>query len=223
MKYIERILLLLTLLTAPFAAMAQVREPQKKTDKSEIKVNKLDVIYEEEEFKGVVIDHRNDKETEQYLYTAPFIFETEDELETDDADELPGNYNLSDEGAASEDEILIEGFDTSEIHREKLDVSRMVEPVTILLRDESQANFSTGRHRRAPVRHRTSVRAGAASTTASTWRNPRASPSTPPSTGPCAYRNATALTATWSSSSMPTDWRPTMPTCRSAWWTPATT
>lgn len=141
MKYIERILLLLTLLTAPFAAKAQVREPQKKTDKSEIKVNKLDVIYEEEEFKGVVIDHRNDKETEQYLYTAPFIFETDDELETDDADELPGNYNLSDEGATSEDEILIEGFDTSEIHREKLDVSRMVEPVTILLRDESQGKF----------------------------------------------------------------------------------
>ena len=141
MKYTERILLLLMLLTAPAAVGAQVREPQKKTDKSEIKVNKLDVIYEEEEFKGVVIDHRNDKETEQYLYTAPFLFETDDELETDDEEDLPGNFNLSDEGAASEDDILIEGFDTSVIHMEKLDVSRMSEPVTIQLRDEANGQF----------------------------------------------------------------------------------
>ena len=141
MKYTERILLLLMLLTAPAAVGAQVREPQKKTDKSEIKVNQLDVIYEEEEFKGVVIDLRNDKETEQYLYTAPFLFETDDELETDDEEDLPGNFNLSDEGAASEDDILIEGFDTSVIHMEKLDVSRMAEPVTIQLRDEANGQF----------------------------------------------------------------------------------
>lgn len=141
MKYIERILLLIILFAVSAATSAQVREPQKKTDKSEIKVNKLDVIYEEDEFKGVVIDHRNDKETEQYLYTAPFLFETDDEMETDDEEALPGNYTLSDEGAASEDDILIEGFDTSVIHMEKLDVSRMAEPVHIQLRDEARGQF----------------------------------------------------------------------------------
>lgn len=142
MKYIARIILLLTALATHVLASAQVKDPPKKTDKSEIKVNKLDVIYEEEEFKGVVIDHRNDKETEQYLYTAPFIFDTDDdEGDIDDEGNLPGNYNLSDEGAASEDDILIEGFDTAVIHMPKLDIRHMTEPVSIRLRDEAHGQF----------------------------------------------------------------------------------
>lgn len=141
MKYFERILLLIILLTASTVASAQAHDPRKKTDKSEIKVNKLDVIYEEEEFKGVVIDHRNDKETEQYLYTAPFIFENETDEELDEDEDLPGNYTLSDEGVASEDDILIEGFDTAVIHMPKLDIRHMAEPVTIQLRDEANGRF----------------------------------------------------------------------------------
>ena len=46
---------------------------------------------EDEEFKGVVIDHRNDRETEQYLYTAPFIFEDEEEDDDDIENLLPIN------------------------------------------------------------------------------------------------------------------------------------
>ena len=64
MKYTKPILLLFALLTLPVVAAAQSDEPQQKSNKSEIKVNKLDVIYEDEEYKGVVIDRRNDKETE---------------------------------------------------------------------------------------------------------------------------------------------------------------
>lgn len=125
------------MLAVPFFASAQVTDPNKKNDKSEIKVNKLDVIYEEEEFKGVVIEHRNDKETEHYLYQAPFMLES-DENEDDDDEELPASYSLSDEGADSEDEILLEGFDTAVIHLPKLDVTRMAEPVTLQLRDRAR-------------------------------------------------------------------------------------
>ncbi len=140
MKYIARIILLLTALSVQLSLNAQVHDPHKKTDKSEIKVNKLDVIYEDEEFKGVVIDHRNDRETEQYLYTAPFIFEDEEEDDVDEED-LPGNYTLSDDGVDSEDDILIEGFDTAVIHMPKLDVMHMGEPVTLQLRDEARGQF----------------------------------------------------------------------------------
>ena len=137
MKYIARILLLLATLAPAAIAHAQTDDPHKKSDKSEIKVNKLDVIYEDEEFKGVVIDNRNDRETEHYLYQAPFIVDPAEE-DDDDEDELPGSYNLSDEGAASEDEILLEGFDTAAIHLEKSDVSHLASPVTIRLRDNAR-------------------------------------------------------------------------------------
>ncbi|MBP3762761.1 MAG: peptidoglycan DD-metalloendopeptidase family protein [Bacteroidales bacterium] len=133
MKYIGRILLLLNLLALPCLAAAQSDQPEK----SEIKVNKLDVIYEDEEYKGVVIDHRNDKETEHYLYQAPFLLENDEEDEEEE-EELPGAYTLSDEGAASEDEILLEGFDTAAIHLPKLDVNHLAEPVTIRLRDKAR-------------------------------------------------------------------------------------
>ena len=56
MNYTERILLLLSLLALPMVAAAQSDDPKNKPHKSEIKVNKLDVIYEDEEYKGVVTD-----------------------------------------------------------------------------------------------------------------------------------------------------------------------
>ena len=85
MRYTKRIVLFLALLAAPVLANAQVDDPQK-DNKSEIKVNKLDVIYEDEEFKGVVIDNRNAKETENIFYQAPFIIDDDEEEEDDDED-----------------------------------------------------------------------------------------------------------------------------------------
>ena len=61
MRNIGRIILSLAFLALPIVARAQVEDPQK-DKKSEIKVNKLDVIYEDEEFKGVVIDNKNNNE-----------------------------------------------------------------------------------------------------------------------------------------------------------------
>ena len=142
MRYTRPILLLFALLAGPVAAVAQSDEPQQKNNKSEIKVNKLDVIYEDEEYKGVVIDPRNNKETESYMYQAPFLFEEPLEEEVDE-DDLPNIYTLDDEGAESEDEILLAGFDTAAIHLPKLDVNRIDEPIVIRLRDNARGQKFT--------------------------------------------------------------------------------
>ena len=137
MRYTKRIVLFLALLAAPVLANAQVDDPQK-DNKSEIKVNKLDVIYEDEEFKGVVIDNRNAKETENIFYQAPFIID-DDEEEEDDDEGMPRNrrFTLDDLGAESEDEIILVGFDTASIHLPKLDVSTLEEPIILKLRDNA--------------------------------------------------------------------------------------
>ena len=93
-----------------------------KEHKSEIKVNKLDVIYEDEEYKGVVIDRKNENETESSIYQAPFIVAPPID-DYDEEEQYPITMTFTDEGATSEDEILLEGYDTAVIHLPKLDVS----------------------------------------------------------------------------------------------------
>ncbi len=127
MKYIGKIITTLTLIAMPAVVAAQSDEPPRK---SEVKVNNLDVIYEEEEFKGVVIDRKEEKETESYLYQVPFIVSPDND---EDDDEMPQTYTLNDEGAESEDEILLEGFDTAVIHMPKLDPSTITEPILLQL------------------------------------------------------------------------------------------
>ena len=129
MQYIGRIILLFGILTIPTALAAQVDDPQKK---SEIKLNDLDVIYEEEEFRGVVIDKKEERGTESDFYQAPFIVAPAYDGEDDD---MPPTFTitLDDEGAESEDEILWEGFDTAVIHLPKLDPSTLTEPISIEL------------------------------------------------------------------------------------------
>ena len=137
MKNIERIVLFLALLAAPAFASAQTDDPQNKQKKTEIKVNKLDVIYEEEEYKGVVIDNKNSNETETYLYQSPLYYEPDGD-EEDDEEDLPATFPLNDEGARSEDEIILEGFDTAAIHLPKLDVSSISEPIILQLRNKAR-------------------------------------------------------------------------------------
>ena len=141
MKYTKLILLSFALLALPLVAAAQTDEPQQKSNKSEIKVNKLDVIYEEEEYKGVVIDRRNDKETESYMYQAPFLFDDDDV--DDDEEGMPNIYTLDDEGVESEDDILLEGFDTAAIHLPKFDVDNIERPIMIRLRDNARGEKFT--------------------------------------------------------------------------------
>ena len=136
------------LLSAPLLATAQsndpkTKDPKAKDPKSEIKVNKLDVIYEEEEYKGVVIDQKEEKETENHLYQAPFIIAPDLDDDEEEDDELLKSFNLSDEGAESEDEILWEGFDTDAIHLPKLDVSTITDPIRIALTDAARGEKFT--------------------------------------------------------------------------------
>ena len=117
----------LGLLAWPMTMSAQTDDPQKK---SEIKLGKLDVIYEDEEYKGVVVDQQQEKETESYMYQVPFLM---DEGEDEEEDESEQTFSLNDEGAESEDEILWEGFDTAAIHLPKLDVSSITDPIVVNL------------------------------------------------------------------------------------------
>ena len=128
MRYIDRIILTLGMLALPMMAAAQNDDSQKK---SEIKLNNLDVIYEEDEFKGINVDQKDKRGTETDLYQPPFVVIPIER--DDDEDDLPQTFNLSDDGAESEDEILWEAFDTSIIHMPKLDPSSITEPIMINL------------------------------------------------------------------------------------------
>ena len=120
--------MLLGLLALPATIQAQNDEPKKK---SEIKLGKLDVIYDEDEYKGVEIDQSEESETESYLYQVPFLMNNDEGDEEDEEVEMV--FTMGDDGAESEDEILLEGFDTAVIHLPKFDVSSIVEPIVINL------------------------------------------------------------------------------------------
>lgn len=144
MTHIKSIFLIIGLLALSIGAAAQSDDPQKK---SEIKLGKLDVIYEEEEFKGVTVDQEGEEETESYFYQVPYMVDPSDE----DEDAVIQGFSLSDEGAESEDEILFEGFDTMAIHLPKLDVNTIDEPIMLQL---TKFSWPT------PVTARTSSRFG---------------------------------------------------------------
>ena len=129
MEYIGRLIVTLSFLALPAMVAAQSDDPPRR---SEVKVNNLDVIYEEEEFQGVVIDRKEEKETESHLYQVPFIVSPDGD-EDEEEDEMLQVYSLNDDGAESEDEILLEGFDTAVIHLPKLDPSTITEPILLQL------------------------------------------------------------------------------------------
>ncbi|MBR1849760.1 MAG: peptidoglycan DD-metalloendopeptidase family protein [Bacteroidales bacterium] len=101
-----------------------------KGNKSVVKVNKLDIIYEEEEYKGVVIEQKeSDFDDQNYIYQAPFV--VSDPVEEEDDEETLRAYNsIDDEAAESEDEILMAGLDSTTIHVPKADVAHM-QPLTL--------------------------------------------------------------------------------------------
>ena len=137
---IQHIIFFSALLLVPAVAAAQSDDPTVKSKKSEIKVNKLDVIYEDEEYRGVNIDERNDEETEAQYYLAPFFFnpDGDDDYGDDEEDEMIATYPLTDDGVVSEDDIILEGFDTAVIHLPKFDVHSITEPIIIDLRNEAR-------------------------------------------------------------------------------------
>lgn len=131
MRYLTRIVLFIGLLATPALLSAQNDNPQKK---SEIKLNNLDVIYEDEEFQGVEVEQRDNRGTEEDFYEPPMLLMPSGNNDgDDDDDEMPPTFSLDDDGAISEDEIIIEGFDTAAIHLPKLNPATITEPIVLEL------------------------------------------------------------------------------------------
>ena len=122
------------LLALAVAAAAQTNDP---TRKSEIRIDNLDVIYEEEEYKGVLPPPQDTIEPSNRIY----LINTNE----DDEDEDLQRFDLSDDGADSEDEILLEGFDTMAIHLPKLNPSSITDPIVLDLADFSWPTPHTSR------------------------------------------------------------------------------
>lgn len=139
MTDIGRIVLLLGMLALPLWASAQVETPPKK---QEVKVGSLDVIYDEEEYKGVAVEPEEEEEDDNLMYQVPFFREAADGDDDEDGD-VPETFPLNDEGAESEDDILWEGFDTAIIHLPKFDVSTITEPIYIELRNDAAGHKFT--------------------------------------------------------------------------------
>lgn len=138
MKYIKGIVLCIGMLAIPLWASAQVTNPPKK---QEVKVGNLEVIYDEDEYKGVVSEPEEEEEDDNLMYQVPFFRESSDG--DDEEEEMPETFPLNDEGAVSEDEILMEGFDTAMIHQPKFDVSTITDPIYIELRNEAAGHKFT--------------------------------------------------------------------------------
>ena len=137
MRDIRRIILFVGILALPAWVMAQVEEPKKK----EVNVGNLEVIYDEDEYQGVAVEPAEEEEDDNLMYQVPFFREAED---GDDEDEdVPETFPLNDDGVFSEDDILLEGFDTMAIHLPRFDVSTLTEPIYIELRNEMEGRRFT--------------------------------------------------------------------------------
>ena len=137
MRDIRHIILFIGILALPAWAMAQVEEPKKK----DVNVGNLEVIYDEDEYQGVAVEPQEEEEDDNLMYQVPFFREADGDDEEDE--DVPETFPLNDDGAFSEDDILLEGFDTMAIHLPKFDVSTLTEPIYIELRNEAAGHRFT--------------------------------------------------------------------------------
>ncbi len=137
-RIIKYISLFVSLALLPAVAVGQKpqdnKEKQKDSKTSVIKVNKLEMVYPDDDFAGVVV---NTKELPQKdstdLYNRQYINPPPAPLDT--AAAMPNLFQtLEDEGAESEDEILYASFDPNTIHYPKIDLSKWDPKDTVHLR-----------------------------------------------------------------------------------------
>ena len=136
MRDIRHILLFVCLSALPAWASAQVEEPKKK----DVNVGNLEVIYDEDEYRGVAVEPE-EEEDDNLMYQVPFFREADDS--DDEEEDVPETFPMNDDGVFSEDDILLEGFDTMAIHLPKFDVSTITEPIYIELRNEAAGHRFT--------------------------------------------------------------------------------
>lgn len=139
MKKAIKIISILILSFTPVLGWSQNNVPSSDKDKQAVvKINKLDVIYEDEEYSGIVIDQKSRAEDENTAYQHPFIVAPKEDDDDDDDEQIKVFQPVDDEGAESEEEILYASFDEETIHYPKLDVSKLKNPVHISLVDNAK-------------------------------------------------------------------------------------
>ncbi|MBR1792471.1 MAG: peptidoglycan DD-metalloendopeptidase family protein [Bacteroidales bacterium] len=112
-----------------------------------VKIDQLDVIYDEdEEYVNIIIEPpATTNEDESHMYTTSIITPPppmQNAVEDDDPDDFPYVLQTNeDEGAESEDEILYVSFDSDHIHYPKLDVNTMTEDVHLVLTHPERGEY----------------------------------------------------------------------------------
>lgn len=129
---------------APTMMQAQVIDGKKdsKEAKSVIKINKLDVIYDDDEYSGIVIEQKAATPAdESHMYEQPKLIAPPPPAILSENENAKVFQVLEDEGAESEDEIIYAGFDSEAIHYPKLDVSKMDTVVINLVNHQKKQEF----------------------------------------------------------------------------------
>ena len=135
-KIILNICTIVVLTVSPGFLFAQNNNTEGgKENKSVIKVNKLDVIYPEDEYNGVVVDQKElTSEDESHYYKRPLIMNPPAPAQPKQEPKQPNLYQaVEDEGVESEDDIIYASFDSEMIHYPKMDLSKWHDTVVIHL------------------------------------------------------------------------------------------
>ena len=140
MHHYKLIILLAALTLLPWQSWAQ-QDTTGKDKKSVIKVNKMELIYHDEDFGDVEIDQKTPPpEDENKIYRKPAVppppMMAEGDAEYHDNPDLPMQVfqMIEDEGAESENEILYESFDSEMIHYPRKDAAHIND--TVILSDK---------------------------------------------------------------------------------------
>lgn len=103
--------------------MAQSQNNVPKDKKSVININKLDVIYPDDEYSGIFVDQKELRpEDQSVIYEPPLVMQPPKMKESDPEVRIP-YQRTEDEGVESEDDILLAMGDSTLIHVKKLDFS----------------------------------------------------------------------------------------------------
>lgn len=106
-----------------------------KDNTSVVKLNKLDVVYPDDDFSGVVIDQKElTNQDRNTYYQKQYLMDPPPPLDEGEEEMLPNLFqNIEDEGAESEDDILYASFDTNMIHYPKIDLNKWNDKDTVSL------------------------------------------------------------------------------------------
>ncbi|MBO4751840.1 MAG: peptidoglycan DD-metalloendopeptidase family protein [Bacteroidales bacterium] len=138
---------LFAFIVSAVGAGAQNVNPRAK--KTEVKVNEMDVIYDEEDYEDLMIDERTQEEYSKQTIPnllAPPPLKYDDEYDPVKPLSL---QESEDEGAEHEDDILIAGFDSSMIHYPKKEFVPGEEVKIMLVDDKHKFVFPTPYEARA--------------------------------------------------------------------------